>query len=183
MVMGNMHEVKRVPFTCTLNCGCRCELIAYVRDGDLVRIDTPARRSDAVFLPRLIPCVKGRALRRSLQAPERVRTPLQRTGPRGSGRFREVTWETALDDVAGWLKRIKAAYGSEAIFHAAGTGSIRGRGFSGAYASSRFFSYWAPVTETFGSMSYHGVVVASHWMMGEVVQASDRATLLDSRLI
>ena len=178
-----MQEIKEIPFTCTFNCGCRCELLTNVKDDEIIRIDTPTAREDSTTTPRLIPCVKGRARRRSLNAPERVRAPLQRAGPRGSGKFVEVTWDEALDEVASHLEAIRTEYGSEAIFHAFGDGSISGRGFHGSSASSRFFSYWAPVTESVGGMSYHCIVTASNWMLGEVVQSSDRVTLLDSRLI
>jgi len=41
--------------------------------------------------------------------------PLIRTGERGSGEFREATWEEALDHVAGELKRIGGSYGYESI--------------------------------------------------------------------
>jgi len=178
-----MPEIEYVPFTCTYNCGSRCELVAHVKDGKIIRIDTPTARIDSETTPRLVPCVKGRARRRNLNDPERVRTPLRRTGPRGSGQFEEITWDEALDEVAYRLKKTRDEYGSEALFHATGTGSIAGRGFNGSSASSRFFSYWGSVTERTGSMSYHGVEVASEWILGEVVQGSDRATLLDSRLI
>lgn len=178
-----MVEIKHVPFTCTFNCGCRCELLAIVKDDEIIRIDTPANRTDSTTTPRLIPCVKGRARRRSIHAPERIRTPLKRVGPRGSGQFEEITWDKALDEVAHRLKKTRDENGSEAVLHANGTGSIMGIGFSGSSASSRFFSYWGPVTQRTGSMSYHGVEVASKWMLGGVVQGSDRATLLDSRLI
>jgi len=104
-------------------------------------------------------------------------------GPRGSGQFEEITWDEALDEVAGHLQRIRAEYGSEAILQAFGDGSVLGRGFSGDNSSIRFFSYWAPVTVGIGGMSFHCVTVATNWMLGEVVQSSDRATLLDSRLI
>jgi anaerobic dimethyl sulfoxide reductase subunit A len=95
----------------------------------------------------------------------------------------EITWDEALDEVASHLQRVRAEHGSEAIFQAFGDGSVLGRGFSGDNASIRFFSYWAPVTVGKGGMSFHCVTVASNWMMGEAVQSSDRATLLDSRLI
>jgi len=178
-----MLDIKQIPFTCTFNCGCRCELLAYVHDDKIIRIDTPANRTDTPTTPRLIPCVKGRARRRSMHAPERIRTPLKRTGPRGSGEFEEITWKKALDEVAFRLKKTKDEYGSEAVLHGNGSGSITGRGFSGSSASSRFFSYWGSVTQRIGSMSYHGVEMASKWMLGDIWFRSDRATLLDSRLI
>jgi anaerobic dimethyl sulfoxide reductase subunit A len=181
--MTEMQKIKHIPFTCTFNCGCRCELLAQIKDNEIIRIDTPATRTDSTTTPRLIPCVKGRARRRSINSPERILSPLKRTGPRGSGQFEEITWNKALDEVAYRLKKTKDEHGSEAVLHANGSGSIRGRGFNGSSASSRFFSYWGPVTQRTGNMSFHGVKVASKWMLGDIIQGSDRATLLDSCLI
>jgi anaerobic dimethyl sulfoxide reductase subunit A len=178
-----MHVIKQIPFSCSYDCGCRCELIAHVKNNEIIRIDTPANRPDSITQPRLIPCVKGRARRRSVIAPERVKTPLKRTGPRGSGTFEEVTWESALDEITLRLEKIKDEYGFEAVFHANGSGSIMGRGFNGSSASSRFFSFWGSVTQRTGSISFHCVQVASQWMLGEVWLGSDRSTLLDSQLI
>jgi len=38
--------------------------------------------------------------------PERILQPLKRSGPKGSGQFEPVSWDTALDDIAGRLKTI-----------------------------------------------------------------------------
>ncbi|MFH1086718.1 MAG: molybdopterin-dependent oxidoreductase [Chloroflexota bacterium] len=177
-----LRDARPIPVTCTLDCGSRCALIAWVRDGRLLRLDTPAG-DDTVERPRLVACVRGRAHRRLLHAPERALQPLRRVGPRGSGQFAPIAWDEALDLVAARLEEVRARYGTEAVFHAAGAGSISGRGFSGAAASRRFFSYWGPVTGTVGSLSNHAVNMAAQWMLGGVVPGSDRATLLHSRLI
>jgi anaerobic dimethyl sulfoxide reductase subunit A len=175
--------VQRIPFTCTLDCGSRCELVACVDDGRLVRIDTPAGREDSVQYPRLIPCVRGRAHRRALESPDRLLHPMIHSGPRGAGSWRPVPWEEALDLVADRLADALARHGPASILHAVGAGSVSGRGFTGESASQRFFSYWAPVTEVSGNMSVHNIMVAQQWMLGRHLPGSDRATLLDSRLI
>lgn len=147
-----------------------------------MRIDGPDG-PDTPDAPRLVPCARGRAHRRLLTAPDRVLTPLLRDGPRGSGRFRPIAWDEALDDVADRLRETVGRWGGEAILHAYGAGSTGGRGFSGAGASRRFFSHLAPVTETYGRFSDHCTVMAAQWMFGEPIPGSDRETLLDSRLI
>lgn len=81
------------------------------------------------------------------------------------------------------LRHIHAGEGPQAVLHASGAGAISGRGFSGAAASARFFSHWGAVTETTGNMSNHCASIAAEWMLGERVPGSDRATLLDARLI
>ena len=175
--------LKRVPFTCTLDCGSRCELVACVQDGRLVRIDTPPGRPDSITRPRLVPCARGRAQRRLLTSPERLTAPLRRVGPRGSDQFVQVGWDEALDEVAARLTSARERFGSEAVLHATGGGSISGRGFSGADASRRFFSFWGSATEASGNESYYCAEMAARWMLGGTVPGSDRATLLDSNLI
>jgi hypothetical protein len=51
------------------------------------------------------------------------------------------------------LRDVQDRYGSQAVMHANGAGSISGRGFCGAMASRRFFSFWGPVTEASGNES------------------------------
>ncbi len=69
--------------------------------------------------------------------PDRLTTPLQRVGPKGSGQFAPVSWEQAIDAIARRLQEISAEYGSEAIlpYSYAGTmGLLQGEGMA-----SRFF--------------------------------------------
>jgi len=173
----------RIPFTCTLDCGSRCELVACVKNGELRRIDTPPGRPDTPERPRLVPCARGRAHRRLQSAPDRLLHPVRRTGEPGSDDFEPVSWDDALDEVASRLTRVRDQYGPEAVLQATGAGSVGGRGFSGGAAAVRFFSFWGPVTGTFGNASFHCSQTAAQWMLGGAVPGSDRATLLDSRLI
>jgi thiosulfate reductase/polysulfide reductase chain A len=47
--------------------------------------------------------------------PDRVLHPLVRVGKRGEGKFRQATWEEALDIVANNMQKIKDQYGPEAM--------------------------------------------------------------------
>ena len=130
-----------------------------------------------------MPCARGRAQGRMLTASQRLTAPLRRTGPRGSDQFEEVGWDEALAEVSARLTSTRERFGPQAVLHATGAGSISGRGFSGAIASRRFFSYWGPATEASGNQSFYCAEMAATWMLGGVVPGSDRATLLDSNLI
>ncbi|MEJ1977348.1 MAG: molybdopterin-dependent oxidoreductase [Acetobacteraceae bacterium] len=48
--------------------------------------------------------------------PDRLTTPLLRTGPKGSGQFRPIGWDEALDRVAERLTAIAAEHGPEAVW-------------------------------------------------------------------
>ena len=178
-----MSTTERIPFTCTLDCGSRCELVACVDEGRLRRLDTPPGRPDSPERPRLIPCVRGRAHRRLQNSPDRLLHPLRRVGEPGSDDFEAVSWDAALDEVAAQLTRVREKYGAQAVLQATGAGSVGGRGFSGGAAAARFFSFWGSTTGTFGNASFHCSQKAAEWVLGGPVSASDRSTLLDSSFV
>jgi anaerobic selenocysteine-containing dehydrogenase len=60
-------------------------------------------------------CVKVDKYLDRVYSPERVLYPLRRTGPKGSGQFERITWDEALDEIAGKFRAIAAEYGPEAI--------------------------------------------------------------------
>ena len=73
--------------------------------------------------------------------PERILTPLKRSGAKGSGQFTPVTWDEALSDIAQRLQAI-AARAPEAIlpYSYAGTmGLVQGESMD-----RRFSTTWAP---------------------------------------
>ena len=61
-------------------------------------------------------CPKGNSATRSLYDPDRLKTPMKRVGPRGAGRWKAISWEEALDDVARNLLRIRERHGAESLF-------------------------------------------------------------------
>lgn len=179
---NNEQTEERIPITCCLDCGSRCELLAVRRGGRLVRIDTP-ERNDPPDMPRLIPCARGRAQRRLLSSTERVTHPMKRIGPPEDGRFERIEWDNALDIIAEKLQSVRTQHSAAAVLAASGPGAAGSLGISGSSAARRFFSFWDGVTVPAGNMSSHCVHLASGWMFGRSVAESDRATLLDSRLI
>jgi anaerobic selenocysteine-containing dehydrogenase len=101
------RKIKRryslIPTIC-FNCEAGCGLLAYV-DRETLQIQKfegnpvhPGSRGRN--------CAKGPATLNQVTDPERIRYPLRRVGPRGGGRWERVTWDQALDDIAG---RIRAA--------------------------------------------------------------------------
>jgi anaerobic selenocysteine-containing dehydrogenase len=96
---------------CPLDCPDACSLAATVEDGRLVRLDGDHRNplTDGFI------CAKVRSFGAHLDGPERLRHPAVRTGPKGEGRFREASWDEALDLVATRLREAKATHGGESI--------------------------------------------------------------------
>jgi dimethylsulfide dehydrogenase subunit alpha/complex iron-sulfur molybdoenzyme family reductase subunit alpha len=80
-----------------------CPYRVFVRDGKVVR-EEPAANFAPVEpgVPDMNPagCQKGAAWSQMLYGDERVLYPLRRAGERGEGRWRRVSWDEALDEIA-----------------------------------------------------------------------------------
>ncbi len=101
---------ERVVTTCNL-CSLGCSVVATRAGDDVVTLrgnpESPTNRG------RL--CAKGHAGIIKAMHPDRVGTPLVRTGARGAGRFRRASWEEALGLVARELRSIRRAHGARGI--------------------------------------------------------------------
>jgi len=100
------RKVKRryrlIPTIC-FNCEAACGLLAYVDrttgriqkfEGNPVHPGSRGRN-----------CAKGPATLNQIDDPERIRYPMRRTGKRGAGQWERVTWDEALDDIAGRIRK------------------------------------------------------------------------------
>ena len=54
-------------------------------------------------------CPRGQTGLQVTYHPDRIRTPLQRTGPRGSGQFKEITWDDAIKQLVEQLSDLRTA--------------------------------------------------------------------------
>lgn len=87
-------------------------------------------------------CAKLRDLPQSIHSPERILTPLRRTGKKGEGKFAPISWQEAAEEIAGRWKELIGRYGAETIlpYSYAGTmGAVHrncGEGFFHALGAS-----------------------------------------------
>ncbi len=96
---------------CAHDCPDMCSILAHVEDGRLVRVEgDPDQPFTAGFV-----CAKVRREPELVHSPERVRTPLRRTGPKGAGEFRPVSWDEALDELTARWTAIRREDGPLAI--------------------------------------------------------------------
>jgi anaerobic selenocysteine-containing dehydrogenase len=117
---------------CPHDCPDTCALVTTVQDGVALKVQgNPAHGPTAGVL-----CTKVSHYAERTYHPERLRVPLRRAGPKGSGRFEPVTWDEALGDIASRLAAI-AARDPQAIlpYSYCGTmGLVQGEGMA-----ARFF--------------------------------------------
>ena len=129
-------EVRRT--TCYM-CACRCGINVHMKDGKVAYIE--GNRDHPVNKGVL--CAKGSAGIMQVNAPSRLRKPLRRVGPRGSGEFREIEWDEAISTAVGWLNELYETAPQKLAF------------FTGRDQSQSFTSFWA---QNFGTPNYaaHG---------------------------
>jgi len=150
---------------CYHNCGGRCILGAVVKDGTVVRLvpdPTPSKDEDLATNPRAIPCLRGRSQTRRVYAPERLKYPMKRLGKRGEGKFERISWDEALDTIAGQMKRIKETYGNEAFYFQYAWG-VTWTGPDGASIIQRMLSLNGGYVGMYGSYSEaaYGAVIGN----------------------
>ncbi|MGH9868175.1 MAG: molybdopterin-dependent oxidoreductase [Candidatus Polarisedimenticolia bacterium] len=112
-----------VPTIC-FNCEAACGLLAYV-DKDTSRI----RRFEGNPLhpgSRGRNCAKGPATINQINDPERILHPMRRAGRRGEEKWERVTWDQALDDIAGRIRKaLMEGRHNEVMYHVGRPGHER----------------------------------------------------------
>lgn len=100
--------------------GCHggCGVLAHVKNGKLVKIegdpDHPMNQG------RL--CARALAMTQYIDHPDRLRSPMRRTGKRGEGKWEAITWEEAFDLIEEKMNTIREEYGPESMVFNVGTG-------------------------------------------------------------
>ena len=105
---------------CPLDCPDTCSWVVTVEDGEAVRLrgnrDHPFTRGAL--------CAKVNGYLEHTRAPDRLLHPLRRVGAKGEGRFARISWDEALDEIAGRLQSTIDRHGGEAIWPFQGTGTL-----------------------------------------------------------
>ncbi len=96
---------------CPHDCPDGCSMLVTVEDGKATGVrgdpDHPFTRGGL--------CVKVNNYTDRVYSPDRVTTPLRRTGPKGSGRFEPISWDEAITEVTDRFTAVVAQHGPEAI--------------------------------------------------------------------
>ncbi len=93
---------QQVPGMCQL-CSTVCGIVGHVKDGRLIKIE--GNENDPNSRGHL--CARGHAGLNHQYHPERLLYPLRRVGKRGEGRWKRISWDEALDEIAARLRKIR----------------------------------------------------------------------------
>jgi len=104
-----------VPTAC-FNCESGCGLLSYV-DKDTLQV---RKFEGNPYHPgsRGRNCAKGPATINQITDPDRILYPMKRAGKRGDGNWQRVSWDEALDDIAGRIRKaLKQGRNNEIAYH------------------------------------------------------------------
>ncbi len=114
-----MATAERVVRTSCRGCHGICQVLVHLdAAGRVVRVtgdpDSPASRGYV--------CAKARAAPEQLYHPDRITRPMRRTGARGAGQWKAISWDEALGEMAEVFARVKRESGPEYVALCQGTG-------------------------------------------------------------
>jgi anaerobic selenocysteine-containing dehydrogenase len=106
--------------TCPHDCPSACALDVEVIEG---RSIGRVRGSKLQTYTAGVVCAKVARYAERIHHPERLMYPLRRTGPKGSGEFARISWDEALDEIAGRFDSAEREFGAESVwpYYYAGT--------------------------------------------------------------
>ncbi len=116
---------------CPKDCSDSCSIISTIENNKLKITGNKNHPITSGFL-----CLKSKYFV-DAHYNGRVLYPLERTGKRGSGEFRRITWDYALDILSKKIKKIMEEYGPESILPVEDTGN---RGIISYYFPQRLFN-------------------------------------------
>ncbi len=123
-------------------------------------------------------CAKVARYAERVHHPERLRTPLRRVGPKGSGEFEPLSWNDAMDSVAEAFLQAEQRYGSESIwpYYYAGTmGLVQRDGINRLRHAKRYAGQLKTICST---------IARAGWTAGAgAVRGLDPREMADAELI
>lgn len=111
-IPGSKTEIDVKKSICTI-CDpmTQCGMDLYVKNGKIIKVEgskeNPYNRGAL--------CSKGAATRQYVYNEDRLKTPLKRKGPRGSGSYEPITWDDAMNIIVDKLNNYKQKYGPESV--------------------------------------------------------------------
>lgn len=102
-----MHHRSVCPYDCPDACG----LLITVENDQAVKVEADPNHP----ITQGLICGKMRQYQQTVHSPQRLTTPLLRSGPKGSGRFAPISWDEAVQRICFRWQEIIPQYGAEAI--------------------------------------------------------------------
>lgn len=186
-------ELETVVTSCAHNCGSRHMLVAHKKGDVIVRLSTDngsyqgdAYGTDTEAVPQLRACLRGRSYRSRLYSPERLLYPMKRVGRRGEGKFKRISWDQALSEIAERMVYLRDKYGPQALLDQSYAGASYGvlhksdqiEGLLG-----RFMGMFGCRTSSWSVPSYQATTFSSRMTFGTIEDGNEDDAFAHSKLV
>lgn len=131
---------------CAINCPGRCTLRIHTKDDEVVWVETDTSDDNNIDDMQVRACLRGRSYRRWINHPDRLNYPMRRTGRRGEGKFEQISWDEAIQEITTKLRDVIDTYGNEAVYIHMGSGT----------SSTTARPYWRMLNTMGGSLQFYG---------------------------
>ncbi|UCF20271.1 MAG: molybdopterin-dependent oxidoreductase [Gemmatimonadota bacterium] len=142
---------------CPRNCYSTCAMKVQVENGRIRRIE-PHTGNQATPGGA---CLKGLSYLERVYSPDRILQPLRRRP--GSGEFDPISWNEALETIAGKLDELRSGPGPQSVLYYAASGT---KGLLNAVGMD-FWRRFGGCTTTFGDLCWPAGLEATRLTLGE----------------
>ena len=162
-----MTQGESFVYTCCPGWGDHefCAIKTIVKDGKIVRTEKPSYTGAEANEGYI--CQKGIMSCRQPYNPKRLLHPLKRAGERGEGKWEEISWDQALDEIAAKLLQLRDDYGPKSLAMWNVVASVPPSQGLAAVLSSRFMGLWGATDPIQGYGLDNGPFYAAFFDMGD----------------
>ncbi|MBW1863448.1 MAG: molybdopterin-dependent oxidoreductase, partial [Deltaproteobacteria bacterium] len=108
---------RKIVYTTCISCHGGCGVKVTTEDGAIIHIE-----GNPDSLTRGTLCAKGLSSIQHIDNPFRLKYPIKRAGAKGSGKWKRISWDEALDTIAEKMKDAIDNFGPSTIAISQGTG-------------------------------------------------------------
>lgn len=103
-------------------CNPRCRILVHSKGGEMTKMkEDKSHPRAATTWPPTEACPRFIGTREFMYHPNRLSFPLRRAGERGEGKWQQISWDRAFDEIAGKLGELREEYGAETLACHGGT--------------------------------------------------------------
>ena len=140
--------------TCPHDCPSACALdVEVIDNASIGRI----RGSKQQTYTAGVICAKVARYAERIHQPDRLTHPMFRVGPKGSGKFARITWNDALDEIAGRFNAAEREFGAESVwpYYYAGTmGLVMRDGLNRLAHVKKYSRFYSTICSTIARVGF-----------------------------
>jgi anaerobic selenocysteine-containing dehydrogenase len=140
--------------TCPHDCPSACALdIEVIDNASIGRVRGSKKQSYTAG----VVCAKVARYAERIHHPDRLTYPQFRVGPKGSGKFARISWDDALDEIAGRFNQAEREFGAESVwpYYYAGTmGLVMRDGINRLAHVKKYSRFYSTICSTIARVGF-----------------------------